>query len=67
MQRITQNGRSPGGFIATLAGILLLAAIAGCEPKIPPEELGTPVYDGAKLPGANDPLPDRTTPEPTAE
>jgi hypothetical protein len=47
-----------------LLGLLALASVAGCEPRIKPEEFGTPVYEESKLPGAGDPpiLLDRETP-----
>ncbi|HEY2840292.1 MAG TPA: hypothetical protein VGJ26_14140 [Pirellulales bacterium] len=41
-----------------VSGLLVLSAlfgIAGCEPSIKPADLGTPVYDETKLPGAGDP------------
>lgn len=39
-----------------LLGVLTSLIIAtGCEPRIKPEELGTPIYDELKLPGADDP------------
>jgi len=48
------------------SGLLVFLGAIGCEPRIKPEEFGTPVYEESKLPGAGDP-PISLDREPAAE
>ena len=46
--------RSYSTGMGALLGLVALSGALGCEPAIKPEELGTPVYDESKLPGAGE-------------
>ncbi len=48
-------GRFRRGIAVALIALLTAAGAVGCNPAVSPKELGTPVYETDKLPGAGEP------------